>query len=199
VALSCSLPTRLPTAHAAITASKDSGAIVLAGGAAFGPDGLYARQLGADAWAADARNAAELLRTAFPAARAASTHPIEDLPHLADSEYAMVSRSATQLVKGTVVQLLDRLPGMRTYNDLQRERTTEGVVDIVDCLSTALYVDDDELFTSFITWAADMLEARGVPAASLDPALELLAEQLKDFPRSQRILHAAHAALAGVS
>jgi methanogenic corrinoid protein MtbC1 len=195
VALSCSLPTRLPTAHAAITASKASGAVVLAGGAGFGPDGRYARRLGADAWAPDARAAAELLRTDFPASRAASAHPIDDLPHLADHEYAMVSRSATQLVKGTVVQLLDRLPGMRTFSEQKRDRTTEGVVEMVDHLSTALYVDDDELFTSFVTWAADILDARGMPRAALYPALELLAEQLKDFPRCQRILHAAHAEL----
>ncbi|MBV8930895.1 MAG: cobalamin-dependent protein, partial [Mycobacteriaceae bacterium] len=47
VALSCSIPTRLPTAHAAITASQAAGATVLAGGAAFGQDGRYAYQLGA--------------------------------------------------------------------------------------------------------------------------------------------------------
>jgi methanogenic corrinoid protein MtbC1 len=195
VALSCSISTGLPTAHAAISASKSSGAIVLAGGAAFGADGRYARQLGADAWAPDARAAVELLKTAFPPAHVASAHPVDDLPHLADHEYAMVSRSASQLVKGTVVQLLDRLPGVRKYNELQRQRSNEAVVEVVDYLSTALYVDDDELFTDFIIWAAAVRDARGIPADSLVPVLDLLAEQLKTFPRCQRIVHAAHAAL----
>jgi methanogenic corrinoid protein MtbC1 len=197
VALSCSIPTRLPTAHAAITASQAAGAIVLAGGAAFGADGRYAYQLGADAWAPDARAAAERLREGFPSVHAASTHqPIDDLPHLADQEYTMVSRTTARLVMGTVGQLVDRFPAMRTYDDEQRQRTTEDIGHILDFLATALYVDHDELFTGFITWTADILEARGVPAASLRPALDLLAEQLTDFPRSQRFLGAATAALA---
>lgn len=196
VALSCSIPVRLPTAHAAITASQAAGATVLAGGAAFGPDGRYAYQLGADGWAPDARAAAERLAKGFPAAHGASTHqPIDDLPHLADQEYTMVSRTAVQLVTSTVGRLEDRLPGMATYDELQRQRTVEDIGHIVDFLKTALYVDDDELFTGFICWTGDILEARGVPAASLQPALDLLAEQLTDFPRSQRLLSAANAAL----
>ena len=196
VALSCSIPTRLPTAHAAITASQAAGATVLAGGAAFGPDGRYAYQLGADAWAADARGAEERLRKGFPSVHAASTHqPIDDLPHLADQEYTMVSRSAAQLVKSTVAQLASRFPAMRTYDEMQLQRTSEDIAHIVDYLATALYVDDADLFTGFITWTAEILEARGVPSASLRPALDLLAEQLKDFPRSQRLLRAAHTAL----
>jgi len=85
---------------------------------------------------------------------------------------------------------------MGTYDELQRQRTTEDIAHIVDYLATALYVDDGELFTGFIAWTAEILEARGVPAASLRPALDLLAEQLKDFPRSVRLLNAAQAARA---
>jgi hypothetical protein len=84
---------------------------------------------------------------------------------------------------------------MRTYDDVQLQRTTEDVAHIVDYLATALYVDDDGLFTGFLTWTAEILEARGVPAASLRPALDLLGGQLKDFPRSLRLLSAAQSAL----
>ena len=107
----------------------------------------------------------------------------------------MVTRSAPQLVKATVAQLASRLPAMRGYDDMQLQRTSEDIAHIVDYLATALYVDDDELFTGFIAWTAEILEARGVPCASLRPALDLLAEQLKDFPRSQRLLRAANTAL----
>ncbi|WP_344369552.1 cobalamin B12-binding domain-containing protein, partial [Streptomyces indiaensis] len=55
VCLSSSLPTRLPLAHSAITAVQAAGTPVMAGGLAFGADGRYARLLGADAWAPDAR------------------------------------------------------------------------------------------------------------------------------------------------
>lgn len=197
VALSSSIPTRLPTAHAAITACQAAGVPVLAGGAAFGRDGRYARQLGADAWAPDARAAAERLNQGFPRLQLASTRQaIDDLPHLVDQEYTMVSRTASQLVKETVTELENRLPAMRAYTEQQRQHTTEDIAHIVDFLTAALYTDDDELFTGFATWTADILTARGVPAVALQPALSLLIDQLKDFPRAQRLLHAAQKALS---
>ncbi|XMN05392.1 B12-binding domain-containing protein [Streptomyces griseobrunneus] len=67
VALSSSIATRLPTAHTAITACQAVGVPVLAGGAAFGADGRYARLLGADAWAPDVRAAARRLADGIPA------------------------------------------------------------------------------------------------------------------------------------
>jgi hypothetical protein len=154
--------------------------------------------MGADAWAPDARAAAERLSQGFSRTDGVSTHqPLDDLPHLADQEYTMVQRSAPQLVAGTVAELENRFPPMRGYTALQRQRTTEDIAHIVDFLAAALYVDDDELFTGFITWTADILEARGVPAASLRPALDLLAAQLPEFPHTQRLLGAAQSALAG--
>lgn len=195
-ALSCSIPTRLPTAHAAIAACRAAGVPVLAGGAAFGSDGRYAIQLGADAWAPDARAAARRLSEGFPPMPAAAHQPVDDLPHLADQEYTMVSRTAAQLVKTTVAELENRYPAMRSYSELQRQHTTEDIAHIVDFLAAALYTDDDELFTNFITWTADVLAARGVPASSLQLTLDLLGTQLMDFPRSRRMLHAAQTALA---
>jgi methanogenic corrinoid protein MtbC1 len=196
VALSCSIPTRLPTAHAAITACQAAGVFVLAGGAAFGRDGRYARLLGADAWAPDAQSAAECLSGDFPRVRFASNHqPIDDLPHLADQEFTMVSRSAAQLVEATMGDLERRYPAMADYTDAQRQHTVEDIAHIVDFLATALYTDDDELFTEFVVWTAGILSARGVPTESLYPALELVATQLRDFPRTQRIINAARTAL----
>lgn len=196
VALSCSIPTRLPTAHAAITACQGAGVSVLVGGAAFGPDGRYARLLGADAWAPDARGAAQRLSEGIGRLRLTPNRQAHhDLPHLVDQEYSMVSASKPQLVKTTVADLEDRFPAMRNYTEAQRERTTEDIAHIVDFLATALYTDDDELFTGFIVWTAEVLSSRGVPAASLIPGLELLAAQLQDFPRTQRMLSAARTAL----
>ncbi|WP_344520122.1 cobalamin B12-binding domain-containing protein, partial [Paractinoplanes durhamensis] len=42
VALSCMIPTRLPRAHAAITACRSAAVPVIAGGLGFGPGGRYA-------------------------------------------------------------------------------------------------------------------------------------------------------------
>lgn len=199
VALSCSIPTRLPHAHTAIVACQSAGFPVVVGGAAFGRDGRFARLLGADAWAPDARAADERLARGFAAVRSGSNRQkVDDLPHLADQEYTMVSRSAARLVKHTLAELEDRFPAMRAYSELQRQHTVEDIAHIVDFLAVSLYTDDDLLFSDFITWTAGILTARGVPAVSLEPALDLLTTQLSDYPRSQRLLQAANSALAAI-
>jgi hypothetical protein len=195
VALSGSLATRLPTAHATITACQAAATPVIAGGAAFGPDGRYARLLGAEAWAPDARAAAD--RLAEPLPRPQTAHlPLDDLPHLADQEYTLVTRSSGRLVKTVLAGLEERLPAMRAYTDLQRQYTAEDLAHIVEYLATALYVGDGELFTGFLSWTAGILTARSVPAASLVPALELLEAELRDFPRATGLLRTARTHLA---
>ncbi|MGW0971310.1 cobalamin B12-binding domain-containing protein [Streptomyces sp. NPDC002516] len=197
VALSSSIPTHLPTAHMAVTACQAAGVPVIAGGAAFGPDGRYARALGADAWAPDARGAAAVLERGLDRpGPPAFQQTVDDLPHLADQEYTIVAATAHQLVKQTLADLEDRFEPMRRYTERQRRHTAEDLAHIVEYLATSLYVADERLFTRFILWTADILTARHVPARSLDPALDLLALQLKDFPRACRTLAHAREALA---
>ncbi|MFJ6434255.1 B12-binding domain-containing protein [Streptomyces sp. NPDC091416] len=200
VALSSSLPTRLPAAHGAITACQSIGVPVLAGGAAFGPTGRYARLLGANAWAPDARTAAQQLADGIAAPNlAAGRLQIDDLPHLADQEYTLVTRTQGQLVREVLAQMEGRFPAMAAYSDQQRRRTAEDIAHIVEFLTVALYTDDDDLFTTFITWTAGILTARHVPAQSLHPALEILGAELKEFPRSTRLLDRARLALDGTT
>lgn len=191
VALSSSIATRLPTAHAAITACQAVGVPVLVGGAAFGADGRYARPLGADAWAADARSAADrLARGPLPRPRPGH-QPIDDLPHLADQEYTTVARISPSLVRTVFTALEDAIPAMRSYTEAQREHTAEDLAHLVEFLATSLYLGEEELFTDFIVWTAGILTARGVPAQSLPPALDILARELQDFPRATRTLRHA--------
>lgn len=190
VALSSSLPTRLPTAHATITACQAAGVPVIVGGAAFGPDGRYARLLGAQAWAPDARAAADRLAEA-PLPRPVGAHqPIDDLPHLADQEYSMVARWTTSLVAAVYAGLTERLPAMRDHSEQERQHTAEDLAHIVEFLATALYVGDDELFTGFLAWTADILTARGVPPHALRAGLDLLATELRDFARAGQLVTA---------
>ncbi|MEX0172789.1 cobalamin B12-binding domain-containing protein [Streptomyces sp. LMG1-1-1.1] len=197
VALSSSLPVRLPTAHAAVTAVQAIGLPVLVGGAAFGPDGRYARLLGADGWAPDARAAARLL-AAFPPRGTARPAAARDLPHLADQEYTLVTRARTQLVRQVLQGLEDAVPAMASYTDRQRERTAEDIAHIVDFLGASLYADDAELFTGFVTWTAEILRARGVPGDALIAALDLLADAQHDFSRARAHLAAGRRALLRV-
>ncbi|MFD6497422.1 B12-binding domain-containing protein [Streptomyces sp. NPDC059944] len=197
VALSSSIATRLPTAHATITAVQATGTPVLVGGAAFGAHGQYARLLGADIWATDATAAADRLEQG-PVPRPGPAHqPIDDLPHLADQEYTMVARTHTSLVRTVMSGLEERFPAMRDYTTAQRRHTAEDVAHIVDFLATALYTGDPDQFSDFLAWTAGILTARKVPARSLVPALDILAEQLKDFPRATSILSQATDRLNG--
>ncbi|OXR41663.1 HTH-type transcriptional repressor CarH [Nocardia cerradoensis] len=191
VLLSSSLPTRLPSAHGTITACQAAGVPVLVGGAAFGPGGRHAKSLGADAWAPDAATAAELLARGLRREQ----RPHRTLPHLTDQEFTMIARSTPQLLTTTMAELEHRFPGMREYSEYQLERTAEDIAQILEFLATALYLDDDELFITFVTWTAGVLSARAVPAQSLLPVLDLLGGQLQDFPRARRILTAATDAL----
>ncbi|RKE17375.1 B12-binding domain-containing protein [Streptomyces sp. TLI_171] len=190
LALSASLATRLPAAHAAVTAAQAAGVPVIAGGAAFGPDGRYARLLGADAWAADARGAAERLARGLQVPT--SPHqPVDDLPHLADQEYTLVARSSRELVAALMAALEREFAAVRGYSELQRAHTLDDLSHIVEYLVVALYTGDPELFTAFLHWTEQVLQARGVPTAFLAFSLGVLRAELRDLPRSGSILAAA--------
>ncbi|WP_248962433.1 cobalamin B12-binding domain-containing protein [Sphaerisporangium perillae] len=185
VALGCALPTRLPRAHATITACQAVGVPVLAGGLGFGAGGRFARKLGADGWAPTADAAADLLQAgllpSFPA-------PLETLPHLADARYAQLVKGRAGQLSRTMRALTAAYPPMASYSDQQLESTADDLGHIVDFLAAALYVDDVPLFTDFISWTCEVLRVRGVPSASVVLGLCLLRDELHDLPRARDIL-----------
>ncbi|MFD7137138.1 B12-binding domain-containing protein [Streptomyces sp. NPDC059894] len=196
VLLSASIPTHLPTAHAALTACQSIGVPVLAGGAAFGPDGRQARAVRADAWARDARDAADLLDAGIEARQAfVPRHQVDDLPHLADQEYTFVTRNRSSLVKQALHDLEERYPAMRSYTPAQHERTAEDLCHILDFLATALYFDDPDIFGRFVAWTAGILTVRRVPVDALRLGLTVLTGHLHDFPRAQSFLKETAATL----
>ncbi|UBU12478.1 cobalamin B12-binding domain-containing protein [Nonomuraea gerenzanensis] len=180
VALSSSLAIRLPAAHTAITACQAAGKPVVVGGAAFGPDGRYARLLGADAWAPDARAAADLLAAGPLPRRTASG---EEPRLLADREYTELTRSAGDLVGG-IIEELGRGPELAGCTEQQLWQLAEEVAYLVDFLRAALYVDDPELFSAFVGWMRSVLTARDIPPALLPAVLEALSGRLGGFPRA---------------
>ncbi|RZU53811.1 methanogenic corrinoid protein MtbC1 [Krasilnikovia cinnamomea] len=190
VLLSLSLPVRLPSARRSITAARQAGVPVLCGGLGFGDTARWAHRLGADAWAADAVEAAAVLDD-WPAPRAA--HAGLDL--LADEEYDRLITETPGLVDGALCVLERRFPPMRGYTGRQREATVEDLGHIMAFLATAVYVDDEALFARFVAWLAVVLAARQVPPASIDLVVEHLQETLDDRPRTARVLAAGRAVL----
>jgi len=189
VALSCMIATRLPRAHAAITACKAVGVPVIAGGRGFGPGGRYAQHLGADAWAAGAEEAVQRLARNWP--------PYSPDPQLSaflgDEEYTYVVRNRGELIGTAMRRLTESYPAMREYNQRQLDSTAEDMAHIVDFLAAALYASETPIFTDFVEWTNGVLQARGVPAVALRVGLDSVRSQLRDYPRATAILDAGAA------
>ncbi|MCO8271234.1 cobalamin-dependent protein [Actinoplanes sp. TRM 88003] len=189
VALSCMIATRLPRAHAAITACKAAGVPVIAGGRGFGPGGRYAQLLGADAWAAGAEEAVHRLARNWP--------PYSPDPQLSaflgDEEYTYVVRNRGELISTAMSRLTEAYPAMREYNQRQLDSTAEDMAHIADFLAAALYVSETAIFTDFVSWTNGVLQARGVPPVALRVGLESVRAQLRDYPRATAVLDAGEA------
>ncbi|MFI6511067.1 B12-binding domain-containing protein [Streptosporangium sp. NPDC050855] len=185
VALGCALATRLPRAHATITACQSAGVPVMAGGGGFGRDGRYARLLGADAWAPAADAAADRLeREGVPALPAVPGA----LAHLGDEEYTHLRRRRAELLERAMAALARTYPPVAAYDPQQLEATAEDLGHLIDFLGAALYVDDAPVFTDFVGWTGSVLGARGVTAEALRVGLGVLHDELRDFPRARRML-----------
>jgi methanogenic corrinoid protein MtbC1 len=192
VALSCMLPTRLARAHVAITACRAAGVPVIAGGRGFGVDGRHALTLGADAWAAGAEDAARRLAHGWPPATGG-----DDLRHLGDEEYTHLCRSRPQLIAAAVERLAAAYPRLAGADGRARDATIDDLGHVVDFLAAALYVDDPTVFTDFVVWTSQVLEARSVPPASLTFGLEVCRDRMPDYPRTRALLDAGLRELRG--
>jgi methanogenic corrinoid protein MtbC1 len=195
VALSCMIPTRLPRAHAAITACRSAGVPVIAGGRGFGPGGRWAERLGAHAWAGSGEEAVTLLATHWPP-RNVTEFPLPDgESFIGDEEYTHLVRSRPQLIATAMERLPIAYPQARDYDDAQVEATTDDIGHIADFLAAALFIGEPTVFTDFTEWTTYVLESRGVPPTALRIGLDLIRDQLIDFPTATAMLDAARTAL----
>ena len=153
-------------------AAHRHGVPVLAGGRALNPARAVA--LGADAWAADVTSAAQLLRSWRRLPPEVDPTPVE----LVTAAAALDDR-APELGGVAYEALAERFPPMADYDRRQRAHTYEDLVYIVRFLAAARLVDDDEVFSTFVTWLHELLVARGVPSATLIAGLEVLAPLLQ--------------------
>ncbi|SDM72998.1 cobalamin B12-binding domain-containing protein [Allokutzneria albata] len=186
VALSCALPVRLPHAHRMVETCQRTGVPVLVGGRGFGPDGRWARVLGAAGWAPGAREAADLLERRWPP----PDLPHPELDHLVDDEYPTLVKRREELVDLALAALRREFPAMARYEERRLEATVEDLCHLADFLSAAVYVQDSVLFTDFLSWMCTVLAARHVPPTSLTIPLRTYWEALYDFPRARGHLEA---------
>ncbi|MCD2196014.1 cobalamin-dependent protein [Actinomycetospora endophytica] len=187
VAVSSSLPSRLPAARRLVEACRASGTPILAGGPAFGPDGRWARAVGADGWAPDARAAADLLAgQALVGDDAAVT--VDDASR---EEQAYLHARRGELIG----DLAERLRGADPSEEL-----TDDLGHLVDFLAAAVYVADPALLARFVRWISSLTVPHGLTPAEAGRALDELASRLGDSPRTVALLRseAVRAACAEV-
>ena len=179
--ITCNLALFYPGVAGLADAAHRHGVPVLAGGRALNPARAIA--LGADAWAADVKSAANLVRSWRLVPPEVDPSPVE----LVAAAVALDDR-APELGGVAYEALAERFPPMADYDQRQRARTYEDLVYIVRFLAAARLVDDDEVFTSFATWLEELLGARGVPAAALIAGLEVLAPSVRDIDERSGVL-----------
>jgi methanogenic corrinoid protein MtbC1 len=175
VAVSSSLPSRLPAARRMVEACRATGTPILAGGAAFGPDGRWARAVGADGWAPDARSAARLLAGSSLAGDDAAV-TVDDASR---EEQALLLARRGELVAGVGARLRERAVSEELADDLGH---------LVDFLAAAVYVDDPSLLARFLRWVGSVTVPHGLGGAEVEAAIAELATRLGDSPRTVALM-----------
>ena len=161
-----------------VEACRATGTPILAGGPAFGPDGRWARAVGADGWAPDARAAAALLAGPVPDADDAAT-TVDDTSR---EEQALLHARRGELVAGVAARLRSGPP---------EDELTDDLGHLVDFLAAAVYVDDASLLARFVHWVGSVTVPRGLGGAEVGLALDELAARLADSPRTVALLRSA--------
>jgi methanogenic corrinoid protein MtbC1 len=196
VALSCMLPSRLPRAHAAITACRAAGVPVIAGGSGFGAHGRYARRLGADAWEARADSAADLLAGDWPPRT--SPPRTSPPPHVAGDEYYRLVGRRSALIDDVSRQLAtDHDPSPEMVEASIGDPLIEMAGTLVDFVAAAVYVDDPVIVTDVTRWMAGLLAARHAPERLLIAGLTVLRDLLPDCPTARGMLSRSLSEIAG--
>lgn len=200
VAISSSLPSRLPGARRMVEVCQAAGTPILAGGAAFGADGRWARAVGADGWAPDARVTATML--------AAWTGGTEGLwappPHgstgsgddgddgddggAASTPVDATAREEQAVLYGRRGELIAAVAHRLRGDGPVPDELADDLGLLVDFLAAAVFVDDASLLAEFLRWIGAVSIPQGLGAAEVGPVLTALADVLRDSPRTHHFL-----------
>ena len=172
-AIACSVPIFLAGARRSIDAAHVAGVPAYAAGRAFGSDAHRAKRLGADGWFASHTELIEWER---------------DDPPPMPREHVALEAARAGIVEDAFEELAERIPAVREYTAEQVARSCEDLDYTLQFLSSALLVDDESVFDDYVDWAANVLEARGVPRPVLAMSLTCLDEVLPAGTETARSL-----------
>jgi diguanylate cyclase (GGDEF)-like protein len=189
LAVSCSLPIFFPGVARLINAAHEIGVPVIVGGRAFGNDGRRAARLGADAWAAGASEAAEVLADWH-----AHRPQVESEPGLVGEAALHLFAASSSMATAALAELIASFPPVLALDSDQRAQLHEDLLFVVQFLAAARLVDDDTVFEEFLAWLDELLRSRGVRLDVLTAGLEALTPRLIAVDRdTKRLLDAAAA------
>jgi hypothetical protein len=169
LAVSCSLPLHLSGVARLCSVAHLHQVPVIAGGRAFAGRATRARVLGVDAFAADADQATATLEAWRSNPPRTPTTDVVLRPDATELDLR-----AEQIGVAALAGLEDRFPPMSGFDAHQMARTKEDLVYIVRFVAAATLVEDPDLFTVFLDWLVELLEARGIPALAVAASLEAL-------------------------
>jgi len=187
LAVSCNMPIFFPGVAQLINAAHEIGVPVIVGGRAFGDDDRRAERLGADAWAAGASEAAEIL-----AGWHARRPEVGSEPAPLDGAALRLFAASSTLATPTVNELTASSSPILDLDADQVDQLREHLVFAVQFLAAARLVDDDSIFEDFLVWIDELLRTRDVPREVLAAGLEgLRAKVIAVDPGATRLLDAA--------
>ena len=175
LAVSCSVPLFYKGVTTLADAAHAHGIPVLAGGRALRGAPQRANLLGADGYGESVADAMSVLATWSESSPAVGAEPAQARP-----EAEQLESRAEELAGVAFTDLFVRSRAMAIYSPRQLERTKEDLAYIVRFAAAAQRVDDHAVFTEFLDWLADVLQARGVPKTMLVNGLEALVPLLEE-------------------
>lgn len=182
VAVSCSMLGALPTTRRFIEASTAAGVPVIVGGAAFGPDDLRARALGATAWAKDAHGAVAAMH-GLPVV-------VSSAPPLPAGRAG--EQAALELDHRDLVDALRRRwsPIAQGGEDVsQIALAADDVLNqILHAVSAALLTGDPRPVSDTVSWSIELMRTRGVDEVQIHELGRLLMVALREYPQGRGLV-----------
>lgn len=167
--VSCALTLFLPGVSRLADAAHGEGVPVIAGGRAFQGRAEVALRIGADAYAGDAMTALEVLTRWRTNPPTFATDQGDRNP-----EASLLEVDSIKFSWRAMDELRNRFPAMAFYSTRQLDRTAEDLRYMVRFAAASLWANDPTVFTEFLTWLVDLLQARSVPKQAVIAGLESL-------------------------
>jgi methanogenic corrinoid protein MtbC1 len=197
VLLSASLVSSLARVRRHIEAVRATGTPIVVGGSAFAGSARRARELGATAHAATARDAFELLDS-LPV----SVDPVPTLHGARAVEASTIAASVDDysrevLEAPNVVQVMGGAPAAAGPDDWRTVLAT-FVPHLFECTVGALLSGDPDVVLQQRAWLSEVLAGRGGDAEAIDAVWARMRVLLRDCPEALSLLAGdPHAATAG--